>query len=555
MASGARRPAVSIAALRWPDALLQVGVVVAVYIAYSAVRALSSDAAAQATANAKDLVAWQKDWGLYWEPTIQEWALKSISVVHAANTIYFWFHLPVLAAFGIWMFLASRESFRFLRNVWVITQVVGVFIYALYPVAPPRLLPGSYGFVDTMDLHSVIKYSSDEAGPLMNQYAAFPSLHFAWSVLIAAGLYQTLPWRPARYAALLFPLASFWSIVATGNHYVADALGGALVVAFAFLAALAVDRLAASRAARKAAAPPAEAVRDPDRPETSQLRERIPVLSRWLDPDSSGAPASRVGRFVAGHSIGPDAERTVLGPSKKIVVIPTYNEAANIRGLLAAVLAHGPDYEALVVDDASPDGTGDIVAALAAHEPRVHLLSRQRKLGLGTAYVAGFQRALELGAGLVFQMDADLSHDPADLPRLAWAAEQADVAVGSRYVRGGYTVGWPWHRRLVSAGMNVACRLLLRTPVRDVTGGFKCWRRHVLEALPLSQVRATGFAFQIEMSYLARQAGFSQVEVPVAFVDRRAGASKMSLAIALEAAALLARLSLAPPRAVVERGR
>ncbi len=234
--------------------------------------------------------------------------------------------------------------------------------------------------------------------------------------------------------------------------------------------------------------------------------------------------------------------------SRKIVVIPTYNEAANIRALLAAVLAHGPDYEALVVDDASPDGTGDIVAALAQNEPRLHLVRRPRKLGLGTAYVAGFQRALDLGAGLVFQMDADLSHDPADLPRLAWAAEQADVAVGSRYVRGGSTVGWPWQRRLISAGMNVACRLLLGAPVRDVTGGFKCWRRRVLEALPLSQVRANGFAFQIEMSYLAWQSGFSQVEVPVAFVDRRAGASKMSLAIALEAAALLARLSLVPPR-------
>ena len=270
MATNARRPALSLALPRWPDIVRQMAIVVAVYAAYSAVRAVSNGAAVQAVAHAEDLFAWQRDWGLDWELSIQEWALKSLSVVRIANTVYFWFHLPVLIAFAVWMFLANRNAYRFLRNVWVISQVIGVVIYLFYPVAPPRLLPASYGFVDTMALHSAINYSSSEAGPLMNQYAAFPSLHFAWSVLIAAGLYLTIPWRPARYLALLFPAASFWSIVATGNHYVADALGGAVVVALAFLLAYAFDRARARWTARRAAAQPVSRARRPDLAEATE---------------------------------------------------------------------------------------------------------------------------------------------------------------------------------------------------------------------------------------------------------------------------------------------
>ena len=227
------------------DALQQVALVVAVYAIYSAVRALTSDAADVAVAQAQDIVRWQRQWGLYWEPDIQAWTTESLTVTHIANTVYFWFHLPLLIVFAVWMFFADRQRFRFLRNVWVITQLIGVAVYFLYPVAPPRLLPESYGFVDTMAQLSPINYSSAEAGPLMNQYAAFPSLHFAWSVIIAVGLYQTLPWRPAKALPLLFPLASFWSIVGTGNHYVADALGGAAVVTVSFLVAPALDRLLA----------------------------------------------------------------------------------------------------------------------------------------------------------------------------------------------------------------------------------------------------------------------------------------------------------------------
>ncbi len=272
MATNARRPALSLALPRWPDVVRQMAVVVAVYVAYSAVRAISGGAAPAAVAHAKDLVAWQRDWGLYWEPSIQEWALKSLSVVHLANTIYFWFHLPVLIAFAVWMFLANRNAYRFLRNVWVISQVIGAVIYLFYPVAPPRLLPGSYGFVDTMALHSAINYSSSEAGLLMNQYAAFPSLHFAWSILITAGLYQTIPWRWARPLALLFPAASFWSIVATGNHYVVDALGGALVVAAAFLLAYAFDRARArwTPTRRGAVAAPVLRARQPELSEPAE---------------------------------------------------------------------------------------------------------------------------------------------------------------------------------------------------------------------------------------------------------------------------------------------
>lgn len=233
--------------------------------------------------------------------------------------------------------------------------------------------------------------------------------------------------------------------------------------------------------------------------------------------------------------------------ARKIVVIPTYNEADNVELVIDSVLAQGPGYEVLIVDDASPDGTGDIVAARAEAEPRLHLMRRKGKLGLGTAYVDGFLEALRLGADLVLQMDCDLSHDPDDLPRLVERAAEADVVIGSRYVAGGGTLAWPWHRRLVSRGASLACRALLGVPLKDVTGGFKCWRRQALEGLPLAEVRCRGFAFQIEMNYLCWRAGYSMAEVPVTFVNRQHGRSKMSLAITLETAALLWRLALGTP--------
>jgi dolichol-phosphate mannosyltransferase len=233
--------------------------------------------------------------------------------------------------------------------------------------------------------------------------------------------------------------------------------------------------------------------------------------------------------------------------SQVVVVVPTYNEAQNVRRLTDAVLALGPQYRLLFVDDASPDGTGDIVEERAAREPRVRLLRRPSKLGLGTAYVAGFREGIRWGADLIVQMDSDFSHDPSDLPRLVAAAATSDVVIGSRYVAGGGSVNWPWQRQLISRGTGLAYRALLGLPQRDLSGGFKCWRRDVLEDLPLSDVRCRGFAFQIEMNYLCWRAGFAISEVPVLFRDREHGQSKMSVGISLEGAALLWRLALGTP--------
>jgi dolichol-phosphate mannosyltransferase len=234
------------------------------------------------------------------------------------------------------------------------------------------------------------------------------------------------------------------------------------------------------------------------------------------------------------------------GPSKRIVVIPTYNESANIRRLLERILSLGREYEVLVVDDSSPDGTGDIVDAVAADEPRVHVMHREGKMGIGTAYVAGFRRALELGADLVYQMDGDFSHDPDDLHRLGALATPNSVVIGSRYVVGGSTPGWPLRRILMSRVANRATRILVGIPVRDATGGFKCWSRYVLAALPLDTVHSSGFAFQVEMNNLAWRLGFSLIEVPITFEDRKAGRSKASLRIGLEMAAVICRLFLNP---------
>ena len=217
------------------------------------------------------------------------------------------------------------------------------------------------------------------------------------------------------------------------------------------------------------------------------------------------------------------------------VVLPTYNEAENIGPIVAAVLAKLPaDGRVLVVDDNSPDGTGEVAERLAGDDERVAVLHRPRKEGLGPAYIAGFRQALAGGAGLVLEMDSDFSHDPAYLPRLLEASERADLVLGSRYVAGGGVGDWGPLRRAISRGGSAYARLVLGVDVRDLTGGFKCFRREVLEALDLDSIDARGYAFQVEMTYRALRAGFRVVEVPIVFRDRRAGSSKMDRRIVAE---------------------
>jgi dolichol-phosphate mannosyltransferase len=233
--------------------------------------------------------------------------------------------------------------------------------------------------------------------------------------------------------------------------------------------------------------------------------------------------------------MGPMPPSAGTGPAW--LVLPTYNEAENLEQIVAAALANLPESaRVLVVDDNSPDGTGEIADRLAAGEPRIEVLHRQNKEGLGPAYIAGFRRALAAGAGCVLEMDSDFSHDPADLPRLLEAAERADLAVGSRYVPGGGVENWTAMRKAVSRGGSAYARLVLGVGVRDLTGGFKCFRREVLEAIDLDAVNSRGYAFQVEMTYRAIRAGFDVVEVPIFFRDRVAGASKMSGTIVAEAA-------------------
>jgi dolichol-phosphate mannosyltransferase len=221
------------------------------------------------------------------------------------------------------------------------------------------------------------------------------------------------------------------------------------------------------------------------------------------------------------------------------VVLPTYNEADNLESLVVAVLAAAPEGTGiLIVDDDSPDGTGAIADRLAAADPRVDVLHRELKQGLGPAYVAGFGRALAAGAERIVQMDADLSHDPADVPRLITATADggADLALGSRYVAGGGVGDWGRGRQAISRWGSIYARIWLGLDVRDLTGGFKCFRRDVLESIRLETVSSLGYAFQIETTYRAISAGFSVVEVPIVFRDRRIGESKMSRAIVAEAA-------------------
>jgi dolichol-phosphate mannosyltransferase len=218
------------------------------------------------------------------------------------------------------------------------------------------------------------------------------------------------------------------------------------------------------------------------------------------------------------------------------LVLPTYNEAANVEAVVVEVLGClPPSRRVLVVDDASPDGTGEIADRLAAERDDVEVLHRASKAGLGPAYIAGFRRALAQGAELVIEMDADFSHSPADLPRLLEAARDADLVIGSRYVPGGGVAEWGALRRVISRGGSVYARGVLGVAVHDLTGGFKCFRREVLEAIDLGSIQSRGYAFQVETTYRAIRAGFRVVEVPITFRDRRVGASKMSRSIVAEA--------------------
>jgi dolichol-phosphate mannosyltransferase len=231
---------------------------------------------------------------------------------------------------------------------------------------------------------------------------------------------------------------------------------------------------------------------------------------------------------------------------RSLVIIPTYNERANLPRLIAVLLSKVPGLEALVIDDGSPDGTGEIAEALARETGRVRVLHRIGKLGLGTAYVAGFRYALDHHYGYVVQMDADFSHRPEDMPRLLEAARSADLVIGSRNIAGGRVENWSLLRQFVSRGGSFYARKLLKLQIRDCTSGFKCWRREALEALDLSSVASNGYGFQVEMNYLCHRAGLGISEVPIVFPDRTAGRSKMSLKICLEAAVLVWKLRSQP---------
>ncbi len=230
---------------------------------------------------------------------------------------------------------------------------------------------------------------------------------------------------------------------------------------------------------------------------------------------------------------------------RALVIIPTYNEAMNLGNLVPQVLAQDPRLEVLVVDDNSPDGTGQLAAALAQHNPRVQVLHREGKRGLGTAYITGFRWALERGYDYVFEMDADFSHDPAHLKDFLKAVGEADLVLGSRYLGGKVTVvNWPMGRLVLSYSANIYARWLTGLRIWDLTGGFKCFRRRVLETIDLSRVRSNGYAFQIEMSVRAWRKGFRLKEIPIVFVDRTEGDSKMNRGIVREAIWMVPRLRL-----------
>lgn len=227
-----------------------------------------------------------------------------------------------------------------------------------------------------------------------------------------------------------------------------------------------------------------------------------------------------------------------------LVIVPTYNERENLPAIVPQILAQDPRLEVLVVDDGSPDGTGALADELAAGEPRVHVIHRAGKLGLGTAYIEGFRWGIERGYELVFEMDADFSHDPKHLPDFLAMAEEFDLVIGSRYMRGVTVVNWPMGRLLLSWLANWYARIVTGLPIHDLTSGFKCYRRPVLERLDLDAIRSNGYSFQIETVFRAWHAGFRIVEMPIVFVDRNVGASKMSKRIVWEAIWMVWRMRI-----------
>jgi dolichol-phosphate mannosyltransferase len=237
--------------------------------------------------------------------------------------------------------------------------------------------------------------------------------------------------------------------------------------------------------------------------------------------------------------------RLAMASERVLIVVPTYNERDNVEAVVAQFLAPLPEAEILFVDDNSPDGTGDLLDQLAAGDPRLHVLHRPGKLGLGTAYLDGFRWGLARGYDYLLEMDADFSHDPAYLPDMVrLAGEGADMVVGSRYVEGGGTVNWGIGRQVISRAGSLYARTILGVGVRDLTSGFICYRRQTLEALDLDAVDSNGYSFQIEMKYRVIQAGMKVVELPIVFVDRRVGQSKMSRQIFLEALFMVWKLRL-----------
>jgi dolichol-phosphate mannosyltransferase len=219
---------------------------------------------------------------------------------------------------------------------------------------------------------------------------------------------------------------------------------------------------------------------------------------------------------------------------KTIIIIPTYNEIENLRPLLEAIFSYASETDVLIVDDNSPDGTGKLADQMHEQDPRIHVLHRAGKLGLGTAYIAGFKYAIEHEYDAAFEMDADFSHDPRYLPDFLQAIENADLVIGSRYVPGGKTPNWTLLRRIISGGGNIFARFMLGIPVHDCTAGFRCYRRAVLENIDLDSVHSQGYAFQVEMAYRVMRKCFKIVETPIIFMDRRVGKSKMSSTIFVE---------------------
>jgi dolichol-phosphate mannosyltransferase len=257
--------------------------------------------------------------------------------------------------------------------------------------------------------------------------------------------------------------------------------------------------------------------------------------------DAEPAPATPAVGLAAGRGVW--------------VIVPTYNERENIEPIAAAILAALPEASLLVVDDASPDGTGELADTLAARESRMSVLHRTAKEGLGVAYRDAFRRVLERPeARAIVQMDADFSHDPAALPRLlAPLMRDADLVLGTRYMRGGDTVGWPWYRKLISRGGTLFARTVLLLPYRDLTGGFKAWRRELLDAIRLRETSGSGYGFQVEMTWWAHRRGARIVQVPIVFRERVSGTSKMTGGIVREALLLVLRLRLGAIRDAVMR--